>query len=82
MGYRNVNVLPPTQDHISLWKHVDNGVEGEEDVELELEEKISSNRSVKKNILANIPLSETILEDKNKDLRRFKYLYHKITRNC
>lgn len=45
VGYRNVNVLPPTQDHISLWKHVDNGVEGEEDVELELEDEYTDYKS-------------------------------------
>uniref|UniRef100_A0A9I9DDE3 BTB domain-containing protein n=2 Tax=Cucumis melo TaxID=3656 RepID=A0A9I9DDE3_CUCME len=39
VGYRNVNVLPLTQDHISLWKHVDNGDEGEDDVELEFEDE-------------------------------------------
>lgn len=38
VGYRNVNVLPLTQNHISLWKHVDCGeYEGEEDEEEELE---------------------------------------------
>ncbi|KAL8487068.1 hypothetical protein ACS0TY_023666 [Phlomoides rotata] len=39
VGYRNINVLPLTQNHISLWKHVDcveyNGVE---DADEEFEE--------------------------------------------
>uniref|UniRef100_A0A5B7AZC0 BTB domain-containing protein n=1 Tax=Davidia involucrata TaxID=16924 RepID=A0A5B7AZC0_DAVIN len=34
VGYRNVNVLPLTQNHISLWKHVDCGeYEGDENGE-------------------------------------------------
>ncbi|XP_057502787.1 BTB/POZ domain-containing protein At2g30600 [Actinidia eriantha] len=38
VGYRNVNVLPLTQNHISLWKHVDYGeFEGKEDGEEEME---------------------------------------------
>ncbi|KAG6704623.1 hypothetical protein I3842_07G141300 [Carya illinoinensis] len=40
VGYRNVNVLPLTHNHISLWKHVDCGeVEGEEDGEEELKDE-------------------------------------------
>lgn len=39
MGYRNINVLPLTQNHISLWKHVDCGeYNGVEDADEELEE--------------------------------------------
>ncbi|OVA19556.1 BTB/POZ-like [Macleaya cordata] len=39
VGYRNVNVLPLTQNHISLWKHVDHGEhEQDEDVDDELED--------------------------------------------
>lgn len=38
VGYRNVNVLPLTQNHISLWKHVDGGeYEGDEDGVEEME---------------------------------------------
>ncbi|KAL6982604.1 hypothetical protein U1Q18_015992 [Sarracenia purpurea var. burkii] len=38
VGYRNVNVLPPTQNYISLWKHVDCGeYEGKQGSEEELE---------------------------------------------
>ncbi|KAG8369275.1 hypothetical protein BUALT_Bualt15G0134500 [Buddleja alternifolia] len=37
VGYRNINVLPLTQNHISLWKHVDcgefNGSDGDEELE-------------------------------------------------
>nr|GEV10092.1 BTB/POZ domain-containing protein At2g30600 [Tanacetum cinerariifolium] len=37
VGYRNVNVLPLTQNHISLWKHVDCGeYKGEDDMEEDL----------------------------------------------
>ncbi|KAL4557579.1 hypothetical protein LXL04_035762 [Taraxacum kok-saghyz] len=37
VGYRNVNVLPLTQNHISLWKHVDCGeYNGEDDTEEDL----------------------------------------------
>jgi hypothetical protein len=37
VGYRNVNVLPITHNHISLWEHVESGeLEGEEDVEDDL----------------------------------------------
>lgn len=37
VGYRNVNVLPLTQNHISLWKHVDCGeYNGEDDMEDDL----------------------------------------------
>ncbi|CAN4123088.1 unnamed protein product [Withania somnifera] len=42
VGYRNVNVLPVTTNHLSLWKHVDY-VEhdlGEDDLEQELEDEI------------------------------------------
>lgn len=40
VGYRNVNVLPLTQNHIMLWKHVDCGeFEGIEDIEEDLEEE-------------------------------------------
>ncbi|KAF5943186.1 hypothetical protein HYC85_020828 [Camellia sinensis] len=38
VGYRNVNVLPLTQNHISLWKHVNGGeYEGDEDGVEEME---------------------------------------------
>ncbi|KAK2999675.1 hypothetical protein RJ639_023754 [Escallonia herrerae] len=37
VGYRNVNVMPLTQNHISLWKHVDCGEYEREDAEEELE---------------------------------------------
>ncbi|CAA3010178.1 BTB POZ domain-containing At2g30600 [Olea europaea subsp. europaea] len=41
VGYRNVNVLPLTQNHISLWKHVDCGeYEGVDDGKEELEENL------------------------------------------
>ncbi|KAK6116169.1 hypothetical protein DH2020_008438 [Rehmannia glutinosa] len=41
VGYRNINVMPLTQNHISLWKHVDCGeYNGTEDVDDELEEDI------------------------------------------
>ncbi|KAK4434125.1 BTB/POZ domain-containing protein [Sesamum alatum] len=41
VGYRNINVLPLTQNHISLWKHVDCGeYNGMEDADEELEEDI------------------------------------------
>ncbi|XP_059634394.1 BTB/POZ domain-containing protein At2g30600 [Cornus florida] len=41
VGYRNVNVLPLTQNHISLWKHVDCGEnEGDEDEGEEMETEI------------------------------------------
>ncbi|XP_071733978.1 BTB/POZ domain-containing protein At2g30600 [Rutidosis leptorrhynchoides] len=37
VGYRNVNVLPLTQNHISLWKHVDCGeYEGDDDMDEDL----------------------------------------------
>ncbi|KAI3706133.1 hypothetical protein L1987_76391 [Smallanthus sonchifolius] len=37
VGYRNVNVLPLTQNHMSLWKHVDCGeYKGEDDTEEDL----------------------------------------------
>ncbi|KAM7521310.1 hypothetical protein LguiB_020272 [Lonicera macranthoides] len=41
VGYRNVNVLPPTQNRISLWKHVDCGASegGDEDGEEEMEDE-------------------------------------------
>lgn len=40
VGYRNVNVLPLTQNHISLWKHVDYGeYEREDDGEEEMEDE-------------------------------------------
>ncbi|KAK4348915.1 hypothetical protein RND71_031670 [Anisodus tanguticus] len=47
VGYRNVNVLPVTSNHLSLWKHVDY-VEhdlGEDDLEQELEDEISNYES-------------------------------------
>lgn len=41
VGYRNINVLPLKQNHISLWKHVDCGeYNGTEDADEELEEEI------------------------------------------
>ncbi|GLT46059.1 hypothetical protein SLA2020_198470 [Shorea laevis] len=40
VGYRNVNVLPLTQNHMLLWKQVDCGeYNGEEDVDEELEDE-------------------------------------------
>ncbi|XP_055833872.1 BTB/POZ domain-containing protein At2g30600 isoform X1 [Solanum dulcamara] len=47
VGYRNVNVLPVTPNHLSLWKHVDY-VEhdlGEDDLEQELENGIANYES-------------------------------------
>ncbi|KAK4351823.1 hypothetical protein RND71_027341 [Anisodus tanguticus] len=47
VGYRNVNVLPVTSNHLSLWKHVDY-VEhdlGEDDLEQDLENEISNYES-------------------------------------
>ncbi|XP_070028530.1 BTB/POZ domain-containing protein At2g30600 isoform X1 [Nicotiana sylvestris] len=47
VGYRNVNVLPVTPNHLSLWKHVDY-VEhdlGEDDLEQELEDQIANYES-------------------------------------
>ncbi|XP_049362808.1 BTB/POZ domain-containing protein At2g30600 [Solanum verrucosum] len=47
VGYRNVNVLPATPNHLSLWKHVD-FVEhdfGEDDLEQELEDGIANYES-------------------------------------
>ncbi|KAM3236841.1 BTB/POZ domain-containing protein [Capsicum annuum] len=47
VGYRNVNVLPVTTNHLSLWKHVDY-VEhdlGEDDLEQELEDEIANHES-------------------------------------
>ncbi|XP_042063988.1 BTB/POZ domain-containing protein At2g30600-like isoform X1 [Salvia splendens] len=41
VGYRNINVLPLKQNHISLWKHVDCGeYDGMEDADEESEEEI------------------------------------------
>lgn len=41
VGYRNVSVLPLTQNHISLWRHVDCGeYEGSDDGEEDLESEI------------------------------------------
>lgn len=41
VGYRNINVLPLTQNHISLWKHIDCGDNnGTEDADEEMEEDI------------------------------------------
>ncbi|WKA09250.1 hypothetical protein VitviT2T_026915 [Vitis vinifera] len=43
VGYRNVNVLPLTHNHISLWQHVDYGeYEGGEDGEEDLEDEYVS----------------------------------------
>ncbi|KAJ8540866.1 hypothetical protein K7X08_001682 [Anisodus acutangulus] len=42
VGYRNVNVLPVTSNHLSLWKHVDYV---EHDLEQELENEISNYES-------------------------------------
>ncbi|KAL7127865.1 hypothetical protein ABFS83_14G279000 [Erythranthe nasuta] len=41
VGYRNINVLPLTQNHVSLWKHIDCGESnGKEDADEEMEEDI------------------------------------------
>ncbi|KAL8233460.1 hypothetical protein R6Q59_019560 [Mikania micrantha] len=43
VGYRNVNVLPLTQNHISLWKHVDCGeYKGEDDIEEDLRDEFGN----------------------------------------
>lgn len=43
VGYRNVNVLPLTQNHISLWKHVDyEEYKGEDDMEEDLRDEFGN----------------------------------------
>lgn len=62
VGYRNVNVLPITHNHISLWKHVESGeLEGEEEGEDELNgECMDYEKWGLENFLENWELSDMV----------------------
>ncbi|XP_023923175.1 BTB/POZ domain-containing protein At2g30600 [Quercus suber] len=62
VGYRNVNVLPITHNHISLWEHVESGeFEGEEEGEDELNgEYMDYEKWGLENFLENWELSDMV----------------------
>ncbi|KAK9756671.1 hypothetical protein RND81_01G113800 [Saponaria officinalis] len=61
VGYRNVNVLPLTQNHISLWKQLDLRACNEEEENEEVEEHVSDDEKWSlANFLENWELSDVV----------------------